>query len=452
MYMNDYIRTKSYPRSIVRAIFLLTITSIAVGCSKTDSVTQNKPSGPPERPPVQVDTVTVISKSVREYRVFTGRTAAAHSVEIRPRVGGYLVQAPNNQNLRISSSFGVPDQSRAKYLTSSYSNDQQQASTTKTSSEPFVVSAKEGDKVAAGAPLFQIDPRPFEFTLQQARGNLEALIAQSERLNDDLDRLRKLQQSNAISESEFELARANLEESAGQRDALEATVRRAELDLEFTQIRAPMSGTIGRTLVTPANVVSADTTILTTIVSTNPIHVFFDLDEASFLKFRAFVKESATPSPSRLEIPVSLALTNESGYPHSGKIDFQNNTTDPGSGNTLIRAEFDNSLEPLSPGLFCRVQVPFSEPKRSLLIPTKCLAMDQQGKYVMIVDQNNKVTRRSITTGVNHGLFTIIASGLEEGDTVIYEGLQKVRSNDRVTPTPSSSVPIFSESIGPGVE
>jgi len=423
----------------VRAAIFITAILLMIGCGGPGSGAGSNNKPPADRPPTQVDVVRVLSASIREYRVFTGRTAAAHSVEIRPRVGGYLIQAPNNSNVQISQSFGGSNKSGWQFLTASADDD----TPTRNSDNLFVVSAKEGDIVEAGTPLFQIDPRPFELTLQQARGTLEALVAQRERLNNDLDRLRRLQQTNSISESDFELAEANLEESAGQKDALEAAVRRAELDLEFTQIRAPIAGVIGRTLVNPANVVSADTTILTTIVSIDPVHVFFDLDEASFLTFRDFAKTDPNLSDSILSVPVSLELSNESGFPHKGIIDFQNNTTDSGSGNTLIRAEFANSKGSLSPGLFCRVRVPFSEPRPTLLVPTKCLAMDQQGKYVVVVDQSNVALRRSVTTKGTQGSFTIIERGLQEGESVIYEGLQKIRPKDRVDPIQSSNAPAF---------
>lgn len=394
----------------------------------------------PERPSTPVDTIDAKVKQVTDYRDFTGRTAPAHSVEVRPRVSGYLNQTPNR----------FPSSPRPTSLAPSAQSIATDRFTRAVSyAQPFIVQAKEGEKIEAGTPLFEIDPRPYQFALEQARGNRIALEAQLERLRSELNRLEKLKPSNAISDTDLELAKANLHESEGQYQTLLAAEKRAELDLEFTQIKAPIAGILGRSLINPENVVTADTTLLTTIVSVAPIHVYFDIDEASFLEYRDLVRAGKLPAASEGSIPVSLALTNDATFPYHGRIDFQNNTTDPGTGNTLIRAEFTNEQGLLTPGLYGKVRVPFSAPYEAVLVPTKCLAMDQQGKYLMVVDQDNIVHRRTVEVGTTHGSYSVIREGLMDGEQVVYEGLQKIRPQDRVLPSPSKEVPpLNTERIG----
>lgn len=397
-------------------------------------------SSMPDRPPTPVDIIDARVEKVTDYRDFTGRTAPAHAVEVRPRVSGYLNQTPN----RFPSSPRPPS-----LPSSAQGGPANRFPQAVAYSQPFLVQAKEGEKVESGTPLFEIDPRPYQFALEQARGNRMALEAQLERLQSELHRLEKLKPSNAISDTDLELAKANLHESEGQYQTLLAAEKRAELDLEFTQIKAPISGILGRSLINPENVVTADTSLLTTIVSVAPIHVYFDIDEASFLQYRDLVRAGKLPAASEGSIPVSLALTNDATFPYQGRIDFQNNTTDPGTGNTLIRAEFANDQGLLTPGLYGKVRVPFSPPYEAVLVPTKCLAMDQQGKYLMVVDQNNIVHRRTVEVGTTHGSYSVIREGLMGGEQVVYEGLQKIRPQDRVQPIPSKEVPpLKTERIG----
>lgn len=387
-----------------------------------------------ERPATPVDTVVAISAQVTDFREFTGRTAPAHAVDVRPRVSGYLLQTPNQlpgsngpilQGMDRNLAKPVPDSKPVSHI------------------QPFIVNAREGELVKAGTPLFEIDPRPYQFALEQARGNRIALEAQLERLRSELSRLQKLKPSNSISDTDLELAQANVHESEGQYQTLLAAEKRAELDLEFTQIKAPIEGILGRSLVNAENVVSADSTLLTTLVSVAPIHVYFDIDEASFLQYRALVRAGKLPDASEGAIPVSLALTKDTTFPHKGFINFQNNTTDPGTGNTLIRAEFANEDGNLTPGLYGKVRVPFSAPYEAVLVPTKCLAMDQQGKYLMVVGDDNIVRRREVIVGTSHGSYSVIREGLQSGEQVIYEGLQKIRPNDRVQAAVSKNSPSF---------
>ncbi|MCU0714743.1 MAG: efflux RND transporter periplasmic adaptor subunit [Pirellula sp.] len=417
---------------------------VILGCGKHGSDSKHsemgaKGAGIPagamtERPSTPVDTIFAISARVTDYREFTGRTAPAHAVDVRPRVSGYLLQTPN----QLSGSK-LPVQQGAHR--SPVASEQNRVPVSHV--QPFIVEVREGERVEVGTPLFEIDPRPYKLALEQSRGNRIALEAQIERLRSELSRLQKLKPTNSISDTDLELAQANLHESEGQYQTLLAMERRAELDLEFTQIKAPIAGVLGRSLVNAENVVSADSTLLTTLVSIAPIHVYFDIDEASFLQYRSLVRAGKLPDASEGAIPVSLALTKSETFPYKGFVNFQNNTTDLGTGNTLIRAEFANEDGSLSPGLYGKVRVPFSAPYEAVLVPTKCLAMDQQGKYLMVVGDDNVVHRREVLVGTSHGPYSVIREGLQSGEQVIYEGLQKIRPNDRVQAIPSKTAPSF---------
>lgn len=439
-------------------VCLVLVAAVAIpGCNKKsgpETAGKAGASAPPAggagggRPPAAVEILPAISAKIIEYREFTGRTLASHSVEIRPRVSGYLEQAPSNildpQAQRVES---IPSSNASDITNGSTTTGSSTGSTVAVNdlgaSNGFVVSAKEGDYVEAGTPLFLIDQRPYLYALEQARGSFLATQAQQVRNQSELKRLEQLKLTNSISDSDLELARATVNVAQGQLETLRASVQRAELDLEFTQIRAPISGFIGRSLVMRKNIVAADTTALTTIVSSDPIHVHFELDEASYLLYRQLVQDDQLPMSPNGGVSVSLALSNEKDFPHQGRIDFTNNTTDANSGNTLLRAEFTNSNMFLAPGLYSRIRVPFSPAHEAVLVPTKSLAMDQQGKYVMVVGADNIVLRRGVTTGSMQGMYTVIRSGLNAGENVVYEGLQKVRDKAPATPVPAQNAPQF---------
>jgi RND family efflux transporter MFP subunit len=408
-------------------VALVLFVALSTGCRKGDerNATGPKPGNTP--PPIAVDTIVAIEREVVDHRVFTGRTVAAHSVEIRTRVGGTIVQSPS-RNAGI-----VVDSEWKEYLRSLPQDDPAN----------FVVTAREGMEVQKGTPLFQIDPRPFQTALAQAQGNLAALEAQRKRFRAERMRVESLLANKTISETEYELTKANDEEALGQIETLKASVERAKLELASTKIVAPIDGIVGRALIMEGNVVSANSDILTTVISRAPIHVYFDVDENSFLKYRTLLQEDQLRRDDKNRVQVRMALSGDEDFPHEGAIDFQNNTTDPNSGNTLLRAEFDNSQGRLSPGLYCRVRVPYSARYNAILIPTKCLATSQKGRYVLVVNGAGKIEERSIVLGTTHGQFTAIAQGLHAGDIVVYEGLQKVRPGSAVQATPSKETPSF---------
>lgn len=377
------------------------------GCEHGESAPEGAPpaAAGPAPPAPEVEVVSAVKEQIREYRDYTGRTAAANSVQIRARVSGYLKQAPESQVADVSSP-DIPE------------------------GDPKV-QVSEGEFVEKGTLLFQVDPEPYQLALQQAKGNLAAAQAQLKRFELELARTKELFQSNSISRSDYDLAVANQSETLGQIENLQAAVNRAELDLQYTQVVAPIDGLLGRSLVTPGNLITADSTQLTTVVSAAPIYVYFDVDERSVLSYRERMRTGDVPSARTQGIAVQLGLASDKGFPHEGYIDFVNNQTDPSTGNTQLRATFPNEDSQLSVGLFARIRIPFSSEHEAILVPTKSIGTDQQGKYVMVVE-DGKAQRRTVMPGLVRGEMSVIAEGLTGTETVIVSGLQKVRPGSPV--------------------
>lgn len=369
---------------------LLTIVAF-FACSACN---RTKSNAPPTPPPAEVTVAWPTVEQVVDFREYTGRTAAIDSVEVRARVGGYLGKRE----------------------------------------------FQEGIEVKKGDLLFKIDPRPFQEDIRQAEANLAAQQAQLERFNLDLKRARELISTSAISQADLDLAIANSSSGKAQLKALEAALARSQLNLEYTEIRSPIAGRTGRALVTPGNLVVADTTVLTSVVSMDPIFAYFDVDESSALDYRSRVRGEEVDSARNTRIEIELGLANEAAHPHVGEIDFVDNVTDIGSGNISIRGRFDNSDGALLPGLFVRIKVPFTRPYDALLVPQTALAMNQQGRYVLVVDNDDTVKPHVVTIGSMHGEMVAIRSGLTKEDRVVIKGLQKARPGSKVKPLTGGSV------------
>jgi len=367
------------------------------GC-KSD-VPQVSTSAPP---PPEVTVARVLTRTIIDYREYTGRTAAMESVELRARASGYLIQTPRTD-----------------------ANDK----------ENLKVTADEGKFVKKGDLLFIIDPKPYELSLQESKGALDAAEARLTKANQDLTRSDKLLDSDSTSRAEYDQAVASAADLRGQIETLKATVGRNELDLDYTHVRSPIDGLLGQTLVTAGNLVVTDTTILSTVVSVNPVYVAFDVDERSVLDYRRRMIDGKVKNAREANISVRLGLANEDGFPHEGLINFVNNITDPETGNTRVRATFKNDTGLLSPGLFARIQVPFTGEYEALLVPTKSIGMDQQGRNVMVVNDDNKVSRRAVKLGQIESDMTVITEGVIADERVVAAGLQKIRPGTLVRVT-----------------
>jgi len=326
-------------------------------------------------PPAQVSAAQVLVRDVRPWDDYTGRIAAVDSVELRPRVSGYVER----------------------------------------------VAFREGQEVNKGDLLFVIDKRPYEAALAQAQAQLERARSDAQLARAQDARAQALIEAKAISREDFESRHAaNASGNANVR-AAEAAVEAARLNLQFTEIRAPIAGHAGRALVTAGNLAQADATLLTTVVSVDPVHVYFEADEQSFLRYQRDERSRGNDG-----YPVRVGLAGEQGYPHGGRVDFVDNTVDAGTGTIRARAVLANPDRLLTPGLFARVQLQGGAPFQATLVDDKAILTDQDRKYVYVVDGKHTAQRRDVRTGgISDGL-RIVSEGLKPGDRVIVDGVQKV--------------------------
>lgn len=349
---------------------------------------------PPEAPATAAPAVTVsypVEREVTDYADFTARTAAVDSVELRARVSGYLEK----------------------------------------------VNFKEGSLVQKGDVLFEIDPRTYEAVLEHTKGNLGTVEARVQRLEADFGRARQMFSKQAIGREEYDRIVGDRGEAAASRAAAQAAVERARLDLNFTRVTAPVSGRVSRYYVTVGNLVQAGDqtggTLLTTIVSMDPMYANFDVDENTVLRVKQLIRAGKAKTPDD-EIPVWLGLANEDGFPHRGTINFVDNQVNPRTGTQRVRGVFPNQDEALSPGYFARVRVPIGIPYKTVLVSERALDTDQGQKIVYVLDKDNRVASRPVQLGALHEGLRAITGGLKPRERVIVNGLQQVQPGMTVEP------------------
>jgi multidrug efflux system membrane fusion protein len=328
-------------------------------------------------PPPEVSVATVLHKQVRQWDDFSGRVAAVESVELRPRVSGYVHR----------------------------------------------VAYTEGQEVHKGDLLFAIDPRPYRAALAQAQAQLARARSEAQLAQAQGRRAQSLVDAKAISREEFEARNAASAQGEASVRAAEAAVAAARLDLQFTEVRSPIDGRAGRALATEGNLARADSTLLTTVVSQDPIYVYFEADERSYLRYNELARKGER---ARSRNPVRIGLANESGYPHAGTIDFVDNQVDPATGTIRARAVLPNPGHVFTPGLFARVQLQGSNDFPALLVDDKAVLTDQDRKYVYVLGAGSKAERRDVVLGSMVDGLRVVSSGLEPGDKVIVRGVQKV--------------------------
>jgi RND family efflux transporter MFP subunit len=353
----------------------------------------------PVAPPTPVVNVSEpISQEVVDYEEFTGRTDAVSTVDVRARVSGYLTQ----------------------------------------------VNFKDGDVVKQGELLYQIDPRPFEAALAQAKGQVERLNAERKLLVIQVDRYRELAKKGAGSQQDLDQYLAQQAENVGALKAAEAQVQTAELNLGFTRIAAPITGRISRTYYTLGNLVAADTTLLTTIRSIDPMYAYFNMEEPAMLRIKALIREGLLRARTAQDVPVVMGLADDVDrkFPLQGKLDFVNNTVDPQTGTIQIRGVFPNPYhmpnQPpvIAPGQFARIRMPMGLRHRVLLVNERALGTDQGQKFVYVIDKSNKASYRPVKLGLVFDGLRAIESGLQPGERVVVNGLQRVRPGVEVTAEP----------------
>jgi membrane fusion protein, multidrug efflux system len=338
--------------------------------------------GPPAFPPPDVNVAAVVKKDVAELDEFSGRIEAIETVELRPRVAGYLAG----------------------------------------------VHFHEGGEVHKGDLLFTIDDREYRAASDSARANLARAETRIELAQTELARTEKLVKLKAAAVEELEQRQGELKQAIADRNTAAAELRQTDLNVEFTRITAPISGRIGRAEVRPGNLVSPATTLLATMVSIDPVYVSFDGNERVYLKYQQLARASSAPGAGNPHSPVAVGLASEEGYPHHGEMVFLDNRLDPATGTIFARALLSNKDHLFTPGLFARIQLHSTETHPALLINERAILTDQDRKYVYVVGADHKTVRKDVTPGPLIEGLRVISTGLAEGDLVVVNGTRKIFS------------------------
>ncbi|MCC7182365.1 MAG: efflux RND transporter periplasmic adaptor subunit [Rhodocyclaceae bacterium] len=346
----------------------------------------------------------VSEQEVTEWDEYTGRLEAVNTVEIRPQVAGVLQS----------------------------------------------VSFVEGKEVKRGDLLFQIDPRPFEAELERAEAALEQSRTAAELASTDLARAERLLSSRAVSREEYEQRVAASRSAAAAVRSAEAVLAVARLNLGYTRIESPIDGRIGRAEVTPGNLVAAGpgatATRLAVVVSLQPMYAYFEASEQDYLKYMDLARSGARPLSREAQNPVYMSVGNETVFKHLGYMDFVDNRVQPGTGTLLGRAVFPNPDRHLTPGMFVRVRLLGRPTYRGLLITDRAISTDQDRRFVLVVGAGNKLEYREVTTGPMVEGLRVVREGLQAGDRIVINGLQRVRPGMVIKPV---VVPMQAQGVTP---
>jgi RND family efflux transporter MFP subunit len=364
---------------------LLGLCLFVVGCARVPSAPESAPA------PTTVTVSRPIVRDVTDYADFTGRTAAVDSVEVRAHVWGYLDR----------------------------------------------VNFREGALVKKDDVLFEIDPRTYRADFDRARGTVAQYEARVHRTERDYRRARTLLARGAVSQEDHDRYEADHREAVANLDVARANRDLAALNLGYTKVTAPVGGRASRYAVTVGNLVQSGDqgggTLLTTVVSVDPMYVYFDMDERTVLRVRQLIREGKARSAGA-GWPVAMGLANQEGFPHRGTIDFEDNQVNPKTGTLRVRGVLPNKDEGLSPGLFARVRVPIGRAHRALLITDRAVDTDQGRKVLYVVNDKNEVVSRPVRLGALHDGLREVTEGLTPGEAVIVSGLQQVRPGVTVQP------------------
>lgn len=369
----------------------LALATLVVGCGD---------SQPPGPPPPAVTFATPVKRTVFDFDEYVGRFVAVNSVEVRARVSGYLEG----------------------------------------------VHFKDGQRVKEGDLLFTIDKRPFENAAQQGRANLAQAKSNLAYTEADLARGQQLVRDKTITEQTFEQRSQAFRNAQASVSGAEAALRTSELDLEFTELRAPINGRIGDRRVSPGNLVTGgaggNTTLLATIVSADPIRFEFTFDEASYLRYERLSKGGQDVASRGAGVPIVLKLIDERDFAHNGSMDFVDNVIDRSTGTIRGRAVFDNANGVFTPGMFARVRVPASPPNEALLVPDSAIGSEQAKKYLLMVDADDTVRQKYVTLGqLTPDNMRVIKEGIASGDRVVVSGLMQARAGQKVRPQELGATP-----------
>jgi RND family efflux transporter MFP subunit len=365
-----------------RSVFVLS-TVLLSGAGTSQTLAQGAPA---QAPPVTVAKPVV--KDIVERTDFIGRFEAIDQVDIRARVSGYLDK----------------------------------------------VHFQDGTFVKAGDLLFTIDPRPYRNALEEAQSAVTSAQVRLEFSQSDLDRAEQLRRTGNVTDQVFDQRRQAFLTAKAELDRAQAALRQAQLDVEFTQVKSPLSGRISRKLISEGNLVNANQTILTNVLTLDPIQFYFDVDERSFLAYSRQSQGGTKTSANGETNEVVLTLTDERLGQRKGQLDFVDNRLDAASGTIRLRAIFDNKDLFLTPGLFGRVTIGASDPYRGILLPDEAIGSDQDRRVVYVVGENNVVSLKSVRIGPRIDGYRVIRDGLTGNETLVVNGLVRVRPGAPITP------------------
>ena len=361
----------------------LALLFLAGGCGKS--------GGAQSPPPPQVSVAQVLEKRVKDWDEFTGRLQAVESVEIRPRVSGYIDR----------------------------------------------VAFTEGSEVKRGDLLFVIDPRPYQAEYDRAAADVKRYKTALELARIELVRVQRLKDSGAVSAEELDERKSTVAQAEANVAGSEAALEAASLNLNFTKVTSPITGRVSRAEVTRGNLVTGGSnggTLLSSVVSMDPIYLYFDGDEQTYLRYSQMARSGERPSSRDAPNPVQVGLANEEGFPHPGTMDFVDNQLNPQTGTIRARAVLQNKDGQFTPGLFARVQLLASGEYSAILIEDRAVNTDQSQKYVLLLGAGNQVEYRKVKLGrVIDGL-RVVREGLKAGDVIVVNGAQRVHPGVTVTP------------------
>ncbi|WP_299216193.1 efflux RND transporter periplasmic adaptor subunit [uncultured Aquimarina sp.] len=393
------LNTKKTAKQVGIFVGLILVTMVVVAFTTNDGEGKTKneiPQAAQAAQAMQVEVSNPVFEKITEWDDFTGRFEASNRVEVRARVSGYVEN----------------------------------------------VSFKDGQNVKKGDVLFTIDQRPFKIALDQARASYGQAQAAMKTAEDNFNRVKSLRESGAVSIEEYDRRQQAVAGAKASIQLAQASVDNSRLNLEFTKVKAPISGRISRDMVNQGNLIDGGTsnsTLLTTIVATSPIYFYFNGSESDFLKYSRLARNGERGSSRSTENPVFLKLQDEEEYVHEAKMDFVDNEIDRSTGTIEARAILDNKDNLIEPGMFGKARLLGSAEHEAIMIPDEIIGTNQSVRFVYVLGEGNKVTTKNVDLGPLHtnGL-RIIRSGLSSQDKIITNNIQKIRPGVVISPVESS--------------